>query len=72
MSLDVYKHYKGGIYNVIGVSKHTETEELLVVYEDTRGGLWSRPHRDFIGEVEVDGKLVPIFELIGSFTKTLS
>jgi len=34
--------------------------------------LWSRPHRDFIGEVEVDGKLVPRFELIGSFTKTLS
>jgi hypothetical protein len=54
-----YRHYKGGEYEVIGVARHSETLEPLVVYrplgEDS--GLWVRPHAMFFGSVEVDGAL---------------
>ncbi|ADR33064.1 protein of unknown function DUF1653 [Sulfuricurvum kujiense DSM 16994] len=41
----LYRHYKGKYYEVIGVAKHSETEELLVVYRPLYGeqGLWVRP-----------------------------
>ena len=38
-----YRHYKGGVYQVINVGKHTETEEELVVYRDIKGQMWIRP-----------------------------
>lgn len=38
-----YAHWKGGVYFVVGVSVHTETQERLVVYRHTSGRLWSRP-----------------------------
>ena len=40
-----YRHYKGGEYTVIGVARHSETDELLVVYRPEYGerGLWVRP-----------------------------
>lgn len=38
-----YKHYKGGLYEVTGFAKHTETEEQLVIYRDTKGNIWARP-----------------------------
>ncbi|GBQ92830.1 hypothetical protein AA23498_1560 [Acetobacter nitrogenifigens DSM 23921 = NBRC 105050] len=39
-----YRHYKGGFYTVLGVARHSETEEPLVVYRsETQGGLWVRP-----------------------------
>lgn len=38
-----YKHFKGGIYEVIGTSTHSETKEELVIYKDAFGKLWSRP-----------------------------
>jgi len=41
----LYRHYKGKYYEVIGVAKHSETGELLVVYRPLYGeqGLWVRP-----------------------------
>ncbi|MBN2869852.1 MAG: DUF1653 domain-containing protein [Campylobacterales bacterium] len=41
----LYRHYKGKHYEVIGVAKHSETSELLVVYRPLYGerGLWVRP-----------------------------
>ncbi|WP_324250913.1 DUF1653 domain-containing protein [Bacillus paralicheniformis] len=51
-----FKHYKGGIYKVIGEIIHTETEEILVTYEDQDGTLWARPKDMFFGNVIVDGK----------------
>lgn len=58
-----YRHYKGGEYDVIGVARHSESREPLVVYRplynDT--GFWVRPHAMFIGEVEVDGIRQPRF-----------
>lgn len=60
-----YKHFKGGDYEVIGVAKHSETGEELVVYKALydEGSLWTRPVNMFIEKVEVDGRMVPRFEL---------
>jgi len=66
---DVYRHYKGGIYNVIGMGRHTETKEELVFYEDTDGKLWARPVENFLENVEINGRKVPRFQHLGSFYK---
>lgn len=49
-----YLHYKGNEYEVMGVAKHSETEELLVVYRALYGeqGLWIRPLEMFDGVLE--------------------
>lgn len=46
----LYRHYKGKHYEVIGVAKHSETAESLVVYRPLYGerGLWVRPLEMFI------------------------
>ncbi|MEZ5490920.1 MAG: DUF1653 domain-containing protein [Gammaproteobacteria bacterium] len=58
-----YRHYKGNLYEVIGVARHSETEEELVVYRPLygEGGLWVRPLQMFTGTVTVDGGEVPRF-----------
>jgi len=62
----LYRHYKGGEYRVLGVARHSETEEELVVYQALYGdfGLWVRPLAMFAGSVEVDGREMPRFALI--------
>ena len=64
-----YRHYKGNEYRVIGVAKHSETLEPLVVYEtlyeNPEGKLWVRPLTMFVETVEVNGKKVPRFEYLG-------
>ena len=62
-----YRHYKGKEYTVIGVARHSETEEELVVYRQEYGnhGLWVRPKDMFLETVEVAGKAVPRFEYLG-------
>jgi hypothetical protein len=37
MQAGVYRHYKGGYYQVLGVGQHTETNELMVVYVSLTG-----------------------------------
>jgi hypothetical protein len=61
-----YRHYKGKEYQVIGVAKHSETEEDLVVYRALYGefGLWVRPEKMFREKIEIEGKLVFRFEYI--------
>lgn len=58
-----YRHYKGNEYEVVGVARHSETLEPLVVYRplgnDT--GLWVRPHGMFFEQVEVEGTVRPRF-----------
>ncbi len=65
VALGRYRHYKGKEYEVIGVARHSETLEELVVYkalyDNELGSLWVRPVAMFLGEV--DGK--KRFEFIG-------
>jgi hypothetical protein len=58
-----YRHYKGQEYEVLGVARHSETEEELVVYRALYGefGLWVRPLDMFEAQVDLDGRLVPRF-----------
>lgn len=68
--LGKYQHYKGKPYEVIGVAKHSETLEELVVYRELYGdhGLWVRPLKMFLEKVEVDGKKVPRFMFVGGWS----
>lgn len=61
-----YRHYKGHEYEVIGVARHSETLEALVVYRPlyNASGLWVRPHTMFFEDVEVDGVRRPRFTRI--------
>ena len=63
-----YRHYKGGEYEVIGVARHSETNEPLVVYRPlyNDSGWWVRPHAMFFGTLTVGGTSVPRFERIAS------
>ena len=59
-----YRHYKGNLYEVIGVARHSETEEQLVVYRPLygEGGLWVRPLQMFTESVTVEGKEMARFQ----------
>ncbi len=62
-----YRHYKGGRYEVVGVARHSESKEEMVVYralyepEPGKDPLWVRPKAMFLETVAVDGKRVPRF-----------
>ena len=63
-----YRHYKGRYYEVIGVARHSETEQELVVYRplyQASWPLWVRPLAMFVETVTVDGREVPRFERVG-------
>ena len=62
-----YRHFKGGEYEVIGVARHSETMEGLVVYRALYGerGLWVRPAAMWLEVVERDGKRFPRFTYLG-------
>lgn len=62
-----YKHYKGEFYEVIGIARHSETLEELVVYkalyQPEGENLWVRPLKMFTEEIEIEGKKVKRFAL---------
>ncbi len=67
----VYRHYKGRFYEVIGIARHSETLEELVVYRALynskkfgKNALWVRPKKMFLESVIVDGKKTPRFERV--------
>lgn len=60
----IYRHYKGGIYEVIGEGMHTETEDILVFYKDTQGNLWARPTEMFKETVVIDGETINRFDKV--------
>ncbi len=62
-----YRHFKGKYYEVIGVAKHSETEEEMVVYRQLYGehGLWVRPASMWEETVERDGKTYRRFTYVG-------
>jgi len=62
-----YRHYKGNEYRVVGLARHSETLEPLVVYDALYGerGRWVRPAAMFTETVALGGRRVPRFERIG-------
>ena len=52
-----YRHYKGNLYEVLGIARHSETEEVMVVYRALYGKkeLWVRPASMWMERVEKDG-----------------
>jgi hypothetical protein len=68
-----YRHYRGRLYEVLGLARHSETLEELVVYRQLydserfpSGTLWVRPRAMFFGDVEVEGRRVPRFSRLGA------
>ena len=63
VALGRYRHYKGGEYEVLGVVRHSESLEPLVLYRPlyNASGLWVRPYAMFLETVEVGGAQVPRF-----------
>lgn len=65
-----YRHYKGHDYEVIGLARHSETEEELVLYRPLYGArdLWVRPKEMFFEQVKIEGKSVPRFQKVSPET----
>jgi hypothetical protein len=68
LPVGTYQHYKGPLYDVIGLARHSETEEWLVVYSPQYGdrGLWVRPLTMFTETVLIEGREVPRFKWLGT------
>jgi hypothetical protein len=60
---EVYQHYKGNFYTIIGLGTHSETEELMVVYKSNdTNRIWVRPLKMFNESVSIDGTRVDRFK----------
>ncbi|MCC8416992.1 MAG: DUF1653 domain-containing protein [Rickettsia endosymbiont of Bryobia graminum] len=66
MKLGIYQHYKGKLYQIIGLARHSETLEELVVYQALYGsfGLWIRPANMFNESIVINGKNIPRFKFL--------
>ncbi len=64
--LGKYRHFKGGEYEVLGIARHSETDEPMVVYRALYGdgALWVRPATMWNEAVERDGAVCPRFTYI--------
>ena len=61
-----YRHFKGNEYEVIGIARHSETEEPMVVYKALygEGGLWTRPASMWNEQITRDGQTFTRFTKI--------
>ena len=63
-----YKHYKGNLYQVLGIARHSETLEELVVYKalyQSEGkNIWVRPLQMFTETIEINGQQIARFQFI--------
>ncbi|MBR6808290.1 MAG: DUF1653 domain-containing protein [Clostridia bacterium] len=61
----IYRHYKGGVYELLDVARHSETLEKLIIYRNVETGeTWARPVHMWNETVEVDGESVVRFQLV--------
>lgn len=62
-----YRHFKGGEYEVLNIARHSETEELLVIYRALYGdgNVWARPLSMWNDIVEFKGEKLLRFTYIG-------
>ncbi|MFA7662613.1 MAG: DUF1653 domain-containing protein [Patescibacteria group bacterium] len=71
IQLGKYQHYKGKQYEVIGLARHSETLEELVIYkalytspEFGDNALWVRPKAMFFDTINLDGQEIPRFKIL--------
>lgn len=66
MKIGLYKHYKGKLYQVLSIARHSETLEELVVYQALYGeyGIWVRPKDMFCSNIEINGETKDRFQFI--------
>ena len=62
----LYEHYKGQRYKILGVARHSETLEELVVYQALygNGDIWVRPLSMFLENITINSQSQPRFRLI--------
>ncbi len=62
----VYRHFKGGLYQVLGVAQRVDSPDWLVVYRPLYGDqeLVARPFLEFTGRVVHEGREQPRFQFL--------
>lgn len=61
-----YRHYKGGIYEIVCEARlEADPDVIMVVYKSEEGLIWTRPREVFFELVQHEGQSVPRFALIG-------
>lgn len=62
----IWQHYKGNLYELIGIARHSETLEDMIVYRALygEGGLWVRPRSMWLEEVHTPSGTVQRFTKI--------
>lgn len=65
----IYRHYKGHLYEVLEMARHSETQEQFVVYRALYGdyGVWVRPLAMFTETVQTEQGEVARFSLVQAF-----
>ena len=66
----LYRHYKGGLYQVLDMVRHSETLEPMTLYRALYGerGLWVRPAAMFLESVDIAGIRQPRFARLGDYS----
>ena len=71
INLGIYRHYKGGEYEVVAVGRLEATLEEVVIYkslyevkEFPAGTIWVRPTKSFIETIDINGKTIPRFAYV--------
>lgn len=66
MQRGIYRHYKGSLYQVFGTARHSETEEIMVIYQCLYGdySMWVRPESMFTELVMIENQPQPRFTLV--------
>lgn len=64
----IYQHYKGNLYQVIGIARHSESLEEYVMYQALYGdyGVWVRPLAMFQEDIEYNNQRVPRFTFVNA------
>ncbi len=72
IALGVYRHYKGPLYEVIGLARHSETEEVFVMYRslEQQSGWWIRPYAMFTEHLVFEGLMQARFLYLGAGAST--
>jgi hypothetical protein len=59
-----YRHYKGGIYELVCEATLESDHTPMIVYKAADGSVWTRPKEVFFEQVNLDGRMVPRFAVV--------